>query len=143
MKQYSGYLHEDDLKTLKKKHLPNDTILDLLQDLRDYITKNFVGGIGKNSLYAMCKAYSLGVIHGKRIERIRKQDKNTGADRENYSLDEIAKATDIMSYCAVTHSNEEIEEFLRAVTSELATKEKANIKNIVGRAYKVTHGINY
>ena len=71
------YAHNDDMEKVKKQAIPADIILDKFSEIAKDVRANFIGGICENVMLLMSRAYSLGVIHGKRMERIKKHEKRT------------------------------------------------------------------
>ncbi len=66
-----SYIHSDDLENIQKTFIPGAKIFDMLAEIRDTTGAKLPGGIHNNILWAMAKAYDLGGIHGKRMERMK------------------------------------------------------------------------
>lgn len=134
-REAARYTHKDDVEKVKKQAIPADIILDMFSEIAKDVRSNFIGGVCENVLLLMSRAYNLGVIHGKRIERMRKQGKKTRI--HNYiTLETVSRAVQIVEYFKETHTENERMEFMQNIIRGLTDKEKENMCKMLREAYK-------
>ena len=121
-REASRYTHNDDVEKVKKQTIPADIILDKFSEIAKDVRANFIGGVCENVMLLMSRAYNLGVIHGKRMERIRKQGKKTRI-HNCITLETVSRAVQIVNFFEEQHTDSERMEFVKKITRGLTDKE--------------------
>lgn len=134
-REAARYTHKDDVEKVKKQAIPADIILDMFSEIAKDVRSNFIGGVCEKVLLLMSRAYNLGVIHGKRIERMRKQGKKTRI-HNCITLETVSRAVQIVEYFKETHTENESMEFMQNIIKGLTDKEKDNMCKMLREAYK-------